>query len=251
MHEMKTGPEGRCSLRADFERFVEERASTYGFTEQTRSGWIKYMTQDVERGSALAKELLLHFALPKEKRKRALDVGCGFGGLAYALSQEFESAGGIELVEERVEWARRRFPGLEIVKGNATRLPWPDGHFDLMACNDVFEHVSYEDQKKAASEIFRVLKSGGVGYVAVPNRFQLRDDHNGIWLSTYFPHPIRGYVVKAMGGNRYLRCFEQTRGGWKKLFERTGFRVTMLPAAFYRNNRFFPPQHWKIYLHKP
>ena len=57
------------------------------------------------------------------------------------------------------------------VKADIQNLPFEDNSFDVIFCNHVLEHV--EDDKKAISELFRVMKPGGWGILQVPIRYQL------------------------------------------------------------------------------
>src|SRR5204863_1317682 len=50
--------------------------------------------------------------------------------------------------------------------GDALALPYEDGSFDAVLLFDVFEHVT--DVGKAADEVARVLKPGGVFHCFVP-----------------------------------------------------------------------------------
>jgi SAM-dependent methyltransferase len=52
------------------------------------------------------------------------------------------------------------------IKMDVTKNPFGDNEFDVAMCNHVFEHV--EDDGKAMSEFFRVLKPGGWGIFQVP-----------------------------------------------------------------------------------
>ncbi len=52
------------------------------------------------------------------------------------------------------------------IKMNVLNIPFDDNTFDVAMCNHVFEHV--DDDKKAMSEFFRVLKPGGWGIFQVP-----------------------------------------------------------------------------------
>lgn len=49
---------------------------------------------------------------------------------------------------------------------DACDLPYEDGFFDLVVSFDVFEHI--EQDKKAVSEVYRVLKKGGKLVYSVP-----------------------------------------------------------------------------------
>ncbi len=52
------------------------------------------------------------------------------------------------------------------VKADICDLPFDDDSFDVVFCNHVLEHI--EDDNKAMSELFRVLKPGGFGIFQIP-----------------------------------------------------------------------------------
>ncbi len=57
------------------------------------------------------------------------------------------------------------------VKADIQNLPFEDNSFDVIFCNHVLEHVA--NDKKALSELYRVMKPGGWGIFQVPIRYQL------------------------------------------------------------------------------
>ena len=59
------------------------------------------------------------------------------------------------------------------VKADIQGLPFENDAFDVIFCNHVLEHV--DDDKKALSELFRVMKPGGWGILQVPIRYQLEE----------------------------------------------------------------------------
>jgi SAM-dependent methyltransferase len=73
-------------------------------------------------------------------------------------------------------------PGMErhtgrfdLVEGDATRLPYPDGAFDVAISNSVIEHVgSWENQQRFAAEIRRVARRL---WVQTPARAFLVEPH--------------------------------------------------------------------------
>jgi SAM-dependent methyltransferase len=52
------------------------------------------------------------------------------------------------------------------VKGDITELPFADHSYDLIVCLHVLEHV--QEDRKAISELFRVLRPGGTAVIQVP-----------------------------------------------------------------------------------
>ncbi|KIA90389.1 class I SAM-dependent methyltransferase [Kaistella jeonii] len=57
------------------------------------------------------------------------------------------------------------------VKADILDLPFEDESFDIVFCNHVLEHI--EDDKKAMSELFRVMRKGGWGIFQVPMKNSL------------------------------------------------------------------------------
>ena len=91
-----------------------------------------------------------------------LDVGCGTGMLSEQLLSALPSCHltGIDLSPAMVERARARLAGrAEVREADAERLPFHDGVFDLVVCNDSFHH--YPDPDRAAFQMWRVLRKGG------------------------------------------------------------------------------------------
>ena len=57
------------------------------------------------------------------------------------------------------------------VKADILNLPFEDNSFDLIFCNHVLEHI--KDDHKAMSELYRVLKKGGMGIFQIPQDLSL------------------------------------------------------------------------------
>jgi len=96
---------------------------------------------------------------------KILDVGCGRGDTMRQLLEydaDPKLLTGIDLLEDKVNLARRLAPHLQVVCGSATRLPFPDSSFDLVLQFTVFTSILKEQVKRTvAAEMARVLVPGG------------------------------------------------------------------------------------------
>ena len=96
---------------------------------------------------------------------RILDVGCGRGAtLRQYLEYEANASQlcGIDLLPAFVEEARRASPGLQILCGTATDLPFHDCRFDFVSQFMLFTSVLDAGvRQRIAREIDRVLVPGG------------------------------------------------------------------------------------------
>jgi SAM-dependent methyltransferase len=88
-----------------------------------------------------------------------LDVGCGGGHFVAVAAELGWTVTGIELSTDQLEHARSRHPGLELIHGDATAVPFPDAWFD--AAYSTFTHTDFDDFAGAVAEVRRVLRPGG------------------------------------------------------------------------------------------
>jgi arsenite methyltransferase len=101
-------------------------------------------------------------ALSLRPGERVLDIGSGPGFLAAEMAAEVGPDGrvhGIDPSEIMLAGARRRDAPVEYGVGDALALPFPDEHFDVAVCTQVYEYV--EDVAAALAEARRVLRTGG------------------------------------------------------------------------------------------
>jgi len=110
--------------------------------------------------------------------RRILDVGCGTGTMLTYLAA-FGKAEGVDIDEEALGYCRER--GLQNVRlGEAGKLPFDDGSFDLVTALDVVEHL--DDDAAAFREMRRVLRPGGHLLVTVPAHKFLWGDQDEVNL---------------------------------------------------------------------
>ncbi len=127
---------------------------------------------------------------------RILDIGTGNGTIAHALSAvagDDGSVASIDVADVRVERE-----GFTFTTYDGARLPFDDAAFDVVVSNHVLEHVGdAAAQSRHLAEITRVLRAGGVAYVALPHRWQLVENHHRL--------PLLGWVRGGLA-DRYMRA---------------------------------------------
>ncbi len=91
-----------------------------------------------------------------------LDVACGSGRLTAELARRAGPKGrvvGLDFSAGMLEVARKDYPNLEFIEGDALRLPFDDGSFD--ASTIAFGLRNLADPVSGLSEMRRVVKPGG------------------------------------------------------------------------------------------
>lgn len=102
--------------------------------------------------------------LPIQRSWSVLDVGCGGGSsLIQFLSYGFPASAlhGIDIVPERIEEARKRLPGVVLTCGDASKLDYAAGSFDLVLESTMFVQLTDEHlARDIAAEMIRVTRPG-------------------------------------------------------------------------------------------
>ena len=114
---------------------------------------------------------------------RVLDVGCGVGRLAVALTSYLSTEGryeGFDIVPEEIAWCEKKiastFPhfGFQLAgvsnrtynpagmtRASDYRFPYREDSFDVVVSASVFTHMLSADVERYLAEIARVLRPGG------------------------------------------------------------------------------------------
>ncbi|MFQ5952794.1 MAG: class I SAM-dependent methyltransferase [Candidatus Omnitrophota bacterium] len=100
---------------------------------------------------------------PEIDKLRVLDVGCGTGKFISSLLDQ--SGGikldGVDISPDMIKVASSKFEkdNVNFKVGDVENLPYENSMFDIVTCCHSFHH--YPDQRKAVSEMYRVLKKTG------------------------------------------------------------------------------------------
>ena len=111
----------------------------------------------VNRWEKVARAMAKHYNLPKNPK--ILDIGCGKGYLLFDFLKVIPDAEifGIDISNYAIENSKEEIRE-HLQVGNATELPWPDNHFDLVCSMNTFHNFYNYELEKALKEFERVGK---------------------------------------------------------------------------------------------
>jgi len=170
------------------------------------------------RGAKAEKILkILQGKINDPEQASLIDIGCSQGQITRMLGEHFGFVVGVD--PEGAE--ERKIQGYHFVQADGCKLPIRSLRFDAAVLNHVLEHVS--SPQDLLDEVWRVLKPGGVCYLACPNRYSLVEPHYRLPFLSWLPRPLADLYVRLAGrGEKYLDSLP-SYWGLKKLVRR--FRV--------------------------
>jgi SAM-dependent methyltransferase len=150
---------------------------------------------------------------------RVLDVGSGFGRHVYECARRGAHVVALDYAADEVVGTRDTLAAMVdareitadkligVLRGDATRLPFPDATFDVVITSEVLEHI--QDDVAAITEMVRVLVPGGRFAATVPAwlpetiNWKLSDDYHA-------PKSVGGHV--RIYGRTEMRAKLRTAG---------------------------------------
>lgn len=160
-----------------------------------------YIDVKRDRLVALASEVFSNL-----KEIVALDFGCGVGSYHPKLRGVFGELHGAEISEKSVEIAKHNNPWVDYCLYDGEVLPYDDASFDFVFAICVLHHVPPEFWNKFMSEVFRILKPGGLALIFEHNPY----------------NPATQYIVKNCEIDKDAVLLNINR--LKSLFLENGFR---------------------------
>lgn len=140
---------------------------------------------------------------------RALDAACGTGRYAKLLAERHDVTG-FDASPEMLAVARRSVPQGRFVRSEFDRLPFSDGHFDLVVCALALCHL--RDLTHGVGELARVSRRGA--------KLVFTD-----------PHPMSVAIISHLfvpagdGKMGFVRNHMRLVGDYLNAFDRAGLRV--------------------------
>ena len=108
-----------------------------------------------------------HFAERFVTDRLVLDIACGTGYGLPILGARARAVIGVDADFDAVRAAARKTALGAVLVGDGTRLPFPDGAFDVVTSFETIEHLDERD--RFIAELCRVMRPGGVCVLSTPN----------------------------------------------------------------------------------
>lgn len=148
-----------------------------------------------------------------------LDLGCGEAYTSIYCLKYYPCVIGLDLSIKVLKKAKKkmksqRVKGLNLINGDALKLPFKDDTFDVVLTYDMYEHIQHQDE--LLKEIYRVIKHGGILVLTTGNRLFPLDRHTMLWFIDYFPKKIADIYVKLMKRGNSYEVFQPTYWSLKK-----------------------------------
>ena len=130
---------------------------------------------------------------------KLLDIGSSTGIMTYEYSKIFDTTVGIDIDENAVAFAKKNYDTekIDFICTPIEELKHENNFYDVITCSHIYEHVP--DANKLMSEIYRLLKPGGVCFFAAGNRFKVIEGHYRLPFLSFFPKRISNLYLKITG----------------------------------------------------
>jgi SAM-dependent methyltransferase len=180
-----------AAFAEEVEAYVQPFVGTFGY-EAVKNGHL-----DISRFYPICQMIAAYKSIAGSV---VFSSGCGSAGdLAVCLELGAKQGYGIEVDEGLLKLAMARFQDspvadrVDLRHYRGKELPYPDQAFDLILSLHVVEHV--QDVDLYLRELFRVLRSGGILFLELPNRYYWQEQHTQLPLVHILPNPWRNRLI--------------------------------------------------------
>lgn len=220
--------------RVLFDKMLDYWKKEIHVSDKTANDWL-CAAFDYERYFYALEQIRLEFGDLTDRK--VAEIGCGWGTFLSLLAREGAVLQACEIAPVHVEIAQMRVPSARVILGDARELRGFDsGQFDFVVEHDVFEHIgdpadgigpigrSYVDKLANLTELRRILRPGGRGFLSTPNFQFPYDGEVHLWFVHWLPHEyqMRYLSNHQLNSDRYWLC---TWDQVQKLFAEAGLII--------------------------
>lgn len=174
------------------------------------------------------------------KKLNVLDVGAGDGNFAFAIEKYVNNVVAIEpddlqyrsALKKKKKNKSRVFIHKKLIEDFST-----NERFDLVLCLTVFEHMP--NAAASFAHIFKLMKSGAMIYLTVPNRLWPYEYHYRLFFLSYLPLSL---------ANLYVRMFKRGSSFIDSAYSPTYYGIKNFFNRFSCTYEFIPPDPLASYL---
>ena len=154
-----------------------------------------------------------------------LDIGCSSGLMTAQLADLFQYMLGLDYDSVALGAIREHErQSVRFLRGDAMRLPLPDGAIELVICAQIYEHVPSDNV--LFKEIYRVLAPRGVVFFSGPNWLFPIEPHYYLPFLHWLPKSLAARYVQLAGLDNHY--YEQLRTYWHLRRLTAGFEVQVI-----------------------
>lgn len=167
------------------------------------------------------------------KGKKILEIGGGSGLISSAISKYGNEVITIDIhdviMRETLDLYENQL-NINFVIADGIKLPFKSSSFDAIVCNQVIEHIPKQNHQQLIDESYRALKSGGIFYIATPNKLWLIEPHTRLPMLSYLPKKWADAYVRLVKNmpqfNIYLLTYNELR---RTVSSRFGTVINLTP----------------------
>lgn len=191
--------------------------------------------------AAYLTNIYLGSELKKQVPNLIIDNGCGSNNFKVMMREL-----GIDVVGIDISIDRSAFMPVQLLS-NGEFLPFQNNSLDMLTSNFVLEHAS--DPKRYLTEIYRVLKNGGVAFISVPTpyfhlAYALKFDSYlkyGLHVlndyKRFLKNPIKDFMIERAhekdwnveGSKKNVTFVDEIKKwrteNWEKMYGEVGFEI--------------------------
>lgn len=169
-------------------------------------------------------ELIDDYVINLNSNRKVLDLGCGQGHITNKIKEVYPTFElyGLDYSISAIDFANTKYKGIDFIVANAFYPPYEDEFFDIIICNNLWEHVP--DPLSLLKSISRILKTNGLIIISTPSRYRL----------TNLLRTVMGKPIKFISN---LHITEYSIGQVKEQLKSGGFEIQHVFSPSIREKR--------------